>query len=268
MLRPFLLLQNIGLIGTDGSMTVLGDALKNCPEQYQEPCLFALELMKFGLLTGEPFEPMDRSFPVAVDYPSRVGDNQQSEEGRMLFLLTRVMSLMPMRLRSDMWNSDVDFDLAAFHCQVRLLKRSLRQLTESCLAYLLLEDLSRMQLVPQHAMNPVTANDKYRGRNAPEPDSVVPPVFPTFTLPRACSGIVMKSVLKEMPSKDELGQFLRRHFPACSFPREDLISALNFWEEVFRCVEVIAEPLQAEHLLTDMRAADKFLQQKRKLLGL
>merc|ERR1712098_446940 len=133
---------------------------------FQEPCLFALELMKFGLLTGEPIE---RSFPAAVEYPSRNGDRAQTPDCRMLFLLTRVMSLVPMRLRSDMWNSDVDFDLAAFHCQVRLLKRSLRQLSESCLSFLLLEDLSRMQLVPQHAMNPVTAADRYPRRgNVPE----------------------------------------------------------------------------------------------------
>ena len=48
-------------------MTVLGDALKDCPDKYQEPCLFALELMKFGLLTGEAFEPPEqKSFPTAL----------------------------------------------------------------------------------------------------------------------------------------------------------------------------------------------------------
>lgn len=38
-----------------------------------------------------------------------------------------------------MWDSDVDFDLAAFHALVRALKRTLRQLVESALAHVLLQ---------------------------------------------------------------------------------------------------------------------------------
>ena len=39
-----------------------------------------------------------------------------------------------------MWDSDVDFDLAAFHALVRALKRTLRQLVEASLAHVLLQD--------------------------------------------------------------------------------------------------------------------------------
>ena len=65
------------------------------------------------------------------------------------------MSLVPMRLKSlgraiylnlisdllrnIMWDSDVDFDLAAFHALVRALKRTLRQLVEGALAHVLLQ---------------------------------------------------------------------------------------------------------------------------------
>jgi hypothetical protein len=170
-----------------------------------------------------------------------------------------------MKLRSDMWNSDVDFDLAAFHCEVRLLKRSLRQLTEASMAYLLLEDPRRMKMVPPHVMNPVQAFERSRSRGVASEKAVLP----IFNLPRACAGIVLKFALeKEDLKADTINARLRKQFPACPVPWEDLQTGLRFWKEVVRCVEVIAEPLQAEYLLNDVRAADNYLTQRTHDLGL
>merc|ERR1712113_237925 len=66
---------------------------------------------------------------------------------KAVLLLSRVMSLVPMKLRNDMWNADVDFDLAAFHSLVRILKRALRQLVEASLASVLLRDLPLVKLL-------------------------------------------------------------------------------------------------------------------------
>ena len=188
-----MLLQQIGLIDDSEGMTVLGDTVKNCPAEFEEPCIVALELMKFGLLTGNPFEPVnEKPFPRALHYP------KQSETGKtskLIMLITRVVSLVPLRLRSDMWSSEVDFDLAAFHCEVRLLKRSLRQLTEASLAYLLLEDPRRIKLVPPHAMNPLHSSERMRVSKTGQ-SHAKRAVFPVFTLPRACTGIVLKYVLQ------------------------------------------------------------------------
>eukprot|EP00392_Amoebophrya_sp_AT5.2_P013348 g13466.t1 len=116
-------------------MTVLGNVLKDTPRDFQEPCLVALELMKFGVLSGEAFDPAEegRRFPKYVNYP---GGHPKSH-----MLLARTISLVPMKLRNDMWNSHVDFDLAGFHMLIKILKRTLRQLTEACLASLLLPQL-------------------------------------------------------------------------------------------------------------------------------
>jgi len=64
----FMILEHLELIAEDGGMTVLGNVLKDTPVQLQEPCIVALELMKFGMLNGDPFEPAepDRSFPASV----------------------------------------------------------------------------------------------------------------------------------------------------------------------------------------------------------
>merc|ERR1719326_752477 len=142
-----MVLEHLELIASeDGGMTVLGNVLKDTPKNYQEPCLVALEMMKFGILSGEPFDAAvaDRPFPEQVNYPS----TPVEATVKATLLLSRVMSLVPMKLKNDMWNADVDFDLAAFHSLVRILKRTLRQLTEASLCSILLKDLSRVKFLP------------------------------------------------------------------------------------------------------------------------
>jgi len=259
----FTLLQQIGMIGPDRDMTVLGDVLKDCQDRYQEPCLFALELMKFGLLCGEPFEPVqDKPFPAAVHYPP-----VEDKTTKMVTLITRVASLYPMRLKSDMWNAEVDFDLAAFHSMVRPLKRALRQLTEACLADLLLQDLRRVKMVPAGAMS---AQREGRPEKPGRPEKAPPEaLLPNFSVSRACTGIVLKYILtiKTVPDAD-LRSALRREFPCCTDALRDIQHAIYYWKEVLRCVEKIAEPLEAADLLADMRAADTFLELKLREYGL
>ncbi|CAK0908262.1 unnamed protein product, partial [Prorocentrum cordatum] len=142
----FMVLENLELIASeDGSQTVLGNVICDTPTRLQEPCLVALEMLKFGILHGEPFEAADRSkpFPEQVNYPVAPVDPGK----KAALLLSRVMSLVPMKLKNEMWNADVIFDLAAFHSLVRVLKRSLRQIVEGSLVSVLLRDLQRVKLL-------------------------------------------------------------------------------------------------------------------------
>merc|ERR1711941_8148 len=116
---------------------------------------------------------------MGVDYPRAPVDMWT----KSLLLLSRIMSLVPMKLKNDMWNADVDFDLAAFHSLVRILKRTLRQLVEASLASILLPDLDRSKLLPKDFM---CASPKK------EDHLQSPALLPTFMLPRACMGIVFK----------------------------------------------------------------------------
>eukprot|EP00913_Durusdinium_trenchii_P014736 g13824.t1 len=121
-------------ITDQGAPSFDGDLL-NTPSVLTEPCLTALELMKFGQLTGDPFEVAESSkpFPQEIKYPSSstlAASDRDKVCGTLL--LCRVMNVM--------WDSDVDFDLAAFHALVRALKRTLRQLVEGALAHVLLPD--------------------------------------------------------------------------------------------------------------------------------
>merc|ERR550514_1567699 len=140
--------------------------------------------MKFGVLSGEPFDAAlpDRPFPEQVKYPTTPVDAFT----KSVLLLSRVMSLVPMKLKNDMWNANVDFDLAAFHSLVRILNRALRQLTEASLCSILLKDMSRVKHLPNGFM---CASPKK------EDHLQTPAMLPTFMLPRACMGIVAQFFL-------------------------------------------------------------------------
>jgi len=253
----FMLLEHLELIADDGGMTVLGDVLKDTPRHLQEPCLVALEMMKFGVLNGEPFDAAqpERPFPGPVNYPKSPVDSHT----KSVLLLSRVMSLVPMRLKNDMWNADVDFDLAAFHSLVRILKRALRQLTEAAVSSILLKDLSRVKLLPPGFM----CASPSRGDH-----TQTPALLPTFMLPRACMGIVCLFFLKYTGDPAMFPRDLKSRFPCCVDAKEDLKGAFIFWEDLKRCVEEIAEPLGAEELARDMQIATEELLLQQQKLGL
>lgn len=262
----FMLLEHLELIAEDGGMTVLGDVLKDTPRQLQEPCLVALEMMKFGILSGEPFEAAmpDRPFPEQVNYPKAPqyaeGDqrnNQEWNQMKAVLLLSRVMSLVPMKLKNDMWNANVDFDLAAFHSLVRILKRALRQLTEASLCSILLKDLQRVKHLPSGFM---CASPKK------EDHLQTPALLPTFMLPRACMGIVVHFFLTYQGDPSSFQKDICARFPCCIQPVADLNNAFAFWKDLKRCVDVIAEPLGADELKEDMDFANHILQEQQKKL--
>jgi len=252
----FMVLEHLGLIAEDAGMTVLGNVLKDSPTNLQESCLVALEMMKFGVLSGEPFDAAltDRPFPESVNYPTSADPRTKA-----ILLMCRVMSLVPMKLKNDMWNADVDFDLVAFHSLVRILKRALRQLVEGSLASILLKDLSRVKLLPQGFM---CASPKR------EDHLQTPAVLPTFMLPRACMGIVVRHFLSYEGDPSGFKAELTNKFPCCVQAIEDLKTAFAFWDDMRRCVDAIAEPLGAEELSEDMKHAAEILSSQQKRLNI
>lgn len=252
----FMVLEKLELIcqeSEEGEVEVcetqIGAVLKDTPTHLQEPCLVALELLKWGALNGEAFEPAERPFPPQVEYPQ--GPKSADPRTKALLLLRRVVSLTPMKLKNDMWNADVDFDLAAFHALVRILKRALRQLVEASLVSVLLRDLSIVKLLPLGFMCASPKRDDYMQ---------VPAILPTFMLPRACMGIVVKDFLEYRGENPGLWYTeLVTKFPCCLQPIEDLKVAFAFWDDFRRCVNAIAEPLGCQELAEDLSQANEIL---------
>jgi len=259
-MTQLLLLESLELIGEDGDMTVLGDVLKDCPPEHHEACLFALELMKFGVLTEQPFEEVeDRKFPLAIQYPK---GQHQDDTIRAKYLISRIMSLRPMKLHSTMWDAQVDFDLAAFHAHVRVLKRTLRELTEACLCNVMLQDPSHADSLRDNLLNP-SDSSRHDGAKA---------LLPTFMLPRTCMGIVWKYLLDYNPTgevnKETLKAELRTKFACTQDPVTDIQKSIVFWREVHRCVAFIAEPLGVTEFAASMDHANKIVEAKCKQFGL
>lgn len=252
----FMLLEHLEYIGSDGEGTQFGEFLKDCPKHLMEPCLVALELLKNGSLNSDPFEPVqDKRFPLEIMYPTA---QTITAEKKSIFLLTRVMSLIPMRLKTDMWNADVVFDLAAFHSMVRILKRSLRQLTEASLASVLMKDLKRVKLLPQGFLCSSPRKEDHLLSMG---------LLPTFMLPRTCMGIVVEHFLNSKHTDPaRFMQDLQHRFPCCIHLRADLLQAFVFWEEIGRMMKTFEESIP--ELYEDFQNASVMLKSQQKKLGL
>eukprot|EP00747_Dinoflagellata_sp_TGD_P079302 gnl/TRDRNA2_/TRDRNA2_160459_c0_seq1.p1 gnl/TRDRNA2_/TRDRNA2_160459_c0~~gnl/TRDRNA2_/TRDRNA2_160459_c0_seq1.p1 ORF type:complete len:157 (-),score=26.27 gnl/TRDRNA2_/TRDRNA2_160459_c0_seq1:77-547(-) len=123
----------------------------------------------------------------------------------------------------------------------------------------LLQDLSRVRLLPLGFMCASTKRDDYTQQTA---------LLPTFMLPRACMGIVCQFFLRYQQDPANFTKELCKAFPCCICPKEDLRIAFAFWDDLRRCVDEIASPLGAEELAEDMKVASNVLRQQQKRLGL
>ena len=195
---------------------------------------------------------------MAVAYPKA----HENDYDKAVFLISRIMSLRPMKLLNSMWDAYVDFDLAAFHSHVRILMRTLRELTEACLCNIVLQDFGLVGKLPPHLLNPSDPS---------KPSTDEKPLLPTFMLPRNCMGVVWKTVLtmkQESINGTSLQDELLKKFPCCADPVGDLRSSMKYWDEVHRCVSMIAEPLGALDFKACMDSANVTLRQKCQLFGI
>merc|ERR1719287_270553 len=111
---------------------------------------------------------------------------------------------------------------------IKLLKRTLRQMTEGCIASLLIDDLDRTQVLPETLMCCTTDKTTHLQ---------VPALLPAFPLPRSCLGIVAKYFMEYTGAKEDLEQDIAHSFPCCYQPIKDLELGLEFWVELKRCVD-------------------------------
>eukprot|EP01069_Polyplicarium_translucidae_P007878 Polyplicarium_translucidae@DN3161_c0_g1_i1.p1 len=254
----FKLLEALGHF-EDGSPTTFGTEILDASASTTEDLLFVVELLKFGLLSGDPLQaPPDRPFPKDLKL---FRSTSPPEYERSLLLLSRVASLVHTRSAAlPDWTAELDFDLAAMHCVVRTLKRALRQMTEACCSSVLLADLqNRCRLLPGNFLCPGDSR------------------LPYFSAPRNCVGIAVKFFLEcdyDTAAAPEqrwgtLVQRFRSAFPQMDSVVDDLARAFLLWAEVLRLVHRLTERDGDEPaLLEDMLAADEFLRERAAVFAL
>jgi hypothetical protein len=124
-----------------------------------------------------------------------------------------------------------------------------------------LQDFSLVGKLPPHLLNPSDPSKSSKDEK---------PLLPTFMLPRNCMGVVWKTVLtmKAETLTGTLHEELTKKFPCCADPVADLRASMKYWEEVYRCVSTIAEPLGALDIKACMDSANIILKQKCQAFGI
>lgn len=214
---------------------------------------------------SEPLEELqERPFPRGAQLLRHPEVNQQYQAE--ILLLSRVVSLVAMQLtRGALWHAAIDFDLAAYHSCVKLLKKTLRHLSEACLVSELLPNVSTASIIPTSALAPFNGS------------------LPTFLPPRNCLGIVMKYFL-EWPAEEKarrLGnsasrqerltiftQDVTRAFVPCDDAVSDLCKGIRFWCALRRVMSVLAENTDVGNFQKDMEQAHNFLVRRIAEIGL
>jgi Temperature dependent protein affecting M2 dsRNA replication/XPG N-terminal domain len=240
----FRFLEALEYFTEDGGRTVLSDALKDVPSQYQEAGLIAVEMMKFGVLWGDVLEaPEGSPFP-SVGYPSQ-------NEPNTARLLARVASLVPAKMKTELWRGKVCLDLSGFHCLVRLTNRTVRMVLEGAEVNSLLK---KTDLIAQRRP------DLLVGTNTEEQ------TLPSFMLPLTVVGELTKFFIEFNGTLFEAG--LKKAFPTVVDPLKDLINGLKFFKEIHRIVESISGQLDCADLKNAFDEANQLLEERKAKLHL
>ncbi|KAL8269820.1 hypothetical protein Esti_006234 [Eimeria stiedai] len=286
------LLDAASLFTEEGDSTVFGSALAEVPHDFQEDVLVCLELLKLGLLTGEPLEA-----PAGAPYPKGLMEELlqpvrgfvaegagDTDVQRAALLLQRVASLLQLQHKpGSWWASDVCLDLRGFCCISAALKTALRQLAEASLLHQILKNPKARQRLP-----PPAARVEWL------------PLFPTSG---CCLGLVMRFFLRyegagvggpsggaaAAPSAvgggsgDPLQQggplggggllstfeaAVRGAYPTAEDPVGDLCRAIRFWRVVQKVLGKISLSVDVSNLLPEVELADALLESRIGAAGL
>ncbi|SHO77073.1 Similar to S.cerevisiae protein MKT1 (Protein similar to nucleases that forms a complex with Pbp1p) [Malassezia sympodialis ATCC 42132] len=136
------MLELRGFLSPQHTHTAYGRALHVATQQLrvndrlQEPLYLALELIRAGVLHGEPYSGKSHS-----GGPSFGTD----EEMQHVLLAMRAMSLIPMAYKPQAWEAPLSRELLVFNSFAKSLSRSLRSLAEMVTLSLLLSSEMRQQ---------------------------------------------------------------------------------------------------------------------------
>ncbi|KAL8431965.1 hypothetical protein Efla_002802 [Eimeria flavescens] len=287
------LLDAACLFTEEGDSTVFGSALSEVPHDLQEDVLICLELLKLGLLTGEPLEARAGS-----SYPKGLlGDLLQPIRGvsvdglgegelqRASLLLQRVASLLPLQHKPGVWwAADVCLDLRGFACIVTALKAAMRQLAEAALLHQLLRNPKLTQHLPPAAARadwlPTFAASgcclgllmrffiRYDG--AP-PSAARPPMGGPPAGASAASGGPQQAGGGGGAPPSSLSAFeaaVRAAYPSAEDPVGDLCRAIRLWRVVEGVLAKISALVDAADLMREVRGASALLEQRIAATGL
>ncbi|KJP87784.1 hypothetical protein AK88_02540 [Plasmodium fragile] len=153
----YMFLENLGFFTKNCGVTVFGLLLSKVRNKDMDSNLFIIfELLKFGFLTTEPLVPPNgESYPENA-YASVLNCNNLSEQDKKsVTLLSRIYSLYNVDIdKCRTYDGLIDFDLCAFFAVVKIIKKTLRQVLQACVANVLISNMDLIHLLPENLFNP------------------------------------------------------------------------------------------------------------------
>ncbi|ANQ07985.1 Uncharacterized protein PCOAH_00023130 [Plasmodium coatneyi] len=153
----YMFLENLGIFTKNCGVTVFGLLLSEVRNKdIDSNILIIFELLKFGFLTTEPLvPPQGESYPENA-YASVLNCRKLTEQDRKsVTLLSRIYSLYNVDIdKYTTYDGLIDFDLCAFFAVVKIIKKTLRQLLQACVANVLISNMDLIHLLPENLYNP------------------------------------------------------------------------------------------------------------------
>ncbi|CAA9987668.1 conserved Plasmodium protein, unknown function [Plasmodium knowlesi strain H] len=157
----YMFLENLGIFTKNCGVTVFGLLLSEVKNKdIDRNILIIFELLKFGFLSTEPLVP-----PNGDSYPENAYSsllkckNLSEQDKKSVTLLSRIYSLYNVEIdKCTTYDGLIDFDLCAFFAVVKIIKKTLRQLLQACVANVLISNMELIHLLPENLYNPDDSN--------------------------------------------------------------------------------------------------------------
>ncbi|CEG64051.1 hypothetical protein RMATCC62417_01095 [Rhizopus microsporus] len=179
------------------------------PRPMQEALLTALELIRFEVLTNKTF---------SKTYTRPLGNELEQKN---IILLSRALSLLPIKLKNMQWSGPLNRDLLVFNSFVKALNRSYRNLCE--------------MLTLSFFLNGLVVKDR-------EDYFEINDSLPYMADVNVALGLVCKHYLErivEGQSPVEALASTEKAFPTCVSVKEDLETGFQFWTRLLEAVRVL-----------------------------
>ncbi|CRG99589.1 conserved Plasmodium protein, unknown function [Plasmodium relictum] len=157
----FMFLENLGIFTKNCGVTLFGLLLSEVKNKnIDSNILIIFELLKFGFLTTQPLLPPNgRSYPKNAYSSVMNNKNLAPQDKKSVLLLSRIYSLYNANIdQQKTYDGLIDFDLCAFFSVVKIIKKTLRQLLQACVANVLISNMELIHILPENLYSPFDTN--------------------------------------------------------------------------------------------------------------
>ncbi|GAW80461.1 hypothetical protein, conserved [Plasmodium gonderi] len=157
----YMFLENLGIFTKNCGVTIFGLLLSEVKNKnIDNNILIIFELLKFGFLTNEPLLPANgKSYPKNAYASVMNCKHLEEQDKKSVILLSRLYSLYNINVdKYKTYDGLIDFDLCAFFAVVKVIKKTLRQLLQACVANVLITNMDLIHLLPENLYNPNDPN--------------------------------------------------------------------------------------------------------------